>query len=25
MGQQSENSTQLKWDKQSGQVVRVAD
>lgn len=25
MGQQSENSTHLKWDKQSGQVVRVAD
>ena len=25
MGQQGENSTQLKWDKQSGQVVRVAE
>ena len=25
MSRQSENSTPLKWDKQSGQVVRVAD
>jgi acyl dehydratase len=25
MGQHGENSTQLKWDKESGQVVRAAD
>jgi hypothetical protein len=24
MGQQGENSAQLKWDKESGQVIRIA-